>query len=379
MTVRSRLVRTAELSVVAIAVLLLAGHFLGQPVLLGFVETGSMAPTLEPEDGYVSVPSELTDVEEGDVVVFRAREIQGGGLTTHRVVGRTSEGYITKGDANAVTDQTAGEPPVPEHRIVAEVVRVDGHVVVIPGLGTAITTSRTAVAGGQRTLAALLGTGLLLGTGGLLSLIAVAAFAYLAVTEYRAEGDRDRQRSRARSRGLDPRLLVGGFTLLLLLGLWLPMALPAETDEMTIVSADFESERPTVVEGGGSQTRTQTLSNPGLVPTVVYLEPGDGVSVDDRTVVLPPRSEAEVSVTTTAPAETGAYTRYLTTHRYIAVLPPDVLVALHRAHPWLPIGTALAMVGVPFYLVGRRLVGTGRYRRRNRETSRQGGSWGLLD
>jgi len=68
-------------------------QLLGQPILLGYVATGSMEPTMDAGDGFVSVPSAVTgDVEEGDVVVYQARELHDGGLTTHRVVGETEEG-----------------------------------------------------------------------------------------------------------------------------------------------------------------------------------------------------------------------------------------------------------------------------------------------
>lgn len=154
------------------------------------------------------------------------------------------------------------------------------------------------------------------------------------------------------------------------------MALPAGTTETTMVSASFESGQPNVVEDGGAETRTQTVSNPGLVPTVVYLEPGQGVTVGDRLVTLPPRSETEVAVTIRVPEETGSYARFLTTHRYVAVLPPSVLVRLQRIHPWLPVGTTSGTVVVPFYAVGCRLVGNGRFRRRDRETSHpRGDDW----
>ncbi len=72
---------------------LIVGQLLGQPVLLGFVETGSMEPTIETGDGFVAVPSDLTgDPEPGDVVVFDAEELEGGGLTTHRIVEETEQG-----------------------------------------------------------------------------------------------------------------------------------------------------------------------------------------------------------------------------------------------------------------------------------------------
>jgi len=77
--------------VFAVVVLaLIAGSLLGQPVLFSFVTTESMSPTIQAGDGFVVIPSVLVDdVGEGDVVVFDAQEIEGGGLTTHRIVGET--------------------------------------------------------------------------------------------------------------------------------------------------------------------------------------------------------------------------------------------------------------------------------------------------
>ena len=55
-------------------ILLLVGQLLGQPILLGYVATGSMEPTMDAGDGFIAIPSAVTgDVQEGDVVVFQAR------------------------------------------------------------------------------------------------------------------------------------------------------------------------------------------------------------------------------------------------------------------------------------------------------------------
>ncbi|MYL68635.1 signal peptidase I [Halorubrum distributum] len=90
----------AILAVLAV-IALVVGQLTGQPVLLGYVTSGSISPTLEAGDGFVAVPATMSDdIELGDVIVFDAIELQGGGLTTHRVVGIIDEGYITRGDNN---------------------------------------------------------------------------------------------------------------------------------------------------------------------------------------------------------------------------------------------------------------------------------------
>jgi len=44
-----------------------------------------------------------------------------------------------------------------------------------------------------------------------------------------------------------------------------------------------------------------------------------------------------------------------------------VIQTLYAVHPWAPIVVIDAMIGLPFYLLGVRLVGTGRIRDRSRE------------
>lgn len=377
----ARVARALEVAAVVVVLLLLVGQLLGQPVLLGFVRTGSMAPALAPNDGFVAVPSAVAGPPEpGDVVVYHAEEIQDGGLTTHRVVGQTERGYITKGDANAITDQASGEPPVRRSQVVAKVLQVSGVVVAIPALGAATAVIRNAVTNAQTTVAAALGADVLTGTTGLLYLVAIGAVGAAAVDSRLNDGkqQRTRERSRDRSALSDPRLLVGACALVLLVGLLLPMVVPAGTEQVEIISSQSASERPDVIQVGGSSTVTWRIGNPGLLPTVVYLEPGTGVGLGREVVILPPRSSAEVAVTLHAPETTGAYRRSITTHRYVAILPQPVIDALYRVHPWAPVVSVLGAVVGPFYFIGVWLVGTRRLRSRrtrDRPTGRLGTIW----
>jgi signal peptidase len=57
MAIRRTLVRSGELLAVVVVLALVVGQFLGQPVLLAFVETASMSPTMEPGDARAKVGS----------------------------------------------------------------------------------------------------------------------------------------------------------------------------------------------------------------------------------------------------------------------------------------------------------------------------------
>jgi len=358
-------------TIFVIVLMLVAGQLIGQPVGLSYVETDSMSPTIGSGDGFVAVPSQLDNsIQEGDVIVFQAEELHGGGLTTHRVVDQTDRGYVTRGDANPFTDQDGDEPPVQEPQVVAKALQINGEVVVIPHLGTLIEGIQSILELIQRQLASLLGTSSVLGAQGLGYLIFAVALVWYAVAEWRDRRTNHSDRTTARETGMNTRLVVGVFTALLVLGATAAMVGPAGPQEYGVVSAEFDSERPTVIPQGESNNVSYPVDNGGLLPVVSYLEPAsEGVDVQPRESAVGPRSVSNATVTLQAPPETGYYRQFVVEHRYLALLPTPVIRGLYTMHPWLPIIAIDAMIGVPFYLMGVRLVGTGRIRNRDRSDS----------
>lgn len=363
MGVRSAVGTLLGAALLVVVALLLVGQLMGQPVLLGYVSTGSMAPTLQPGDGFVAVPPAFAGpIEEGDVVTFDARELDGGGLTTHRVVGRTEEGFITKGDANPVTDQDGSEPPVSRSRVVAVAWQVGGDVVVIPNLGVLVTGIGDLITGAQRQLAAALGTRALLGTQGLAYLLFAVGVAGYAVTAVLGAGSRERVRGAVgRSTGM-----ANVWTVILVLALVLALVLTASMTltggERTfeVVSSQSDAAGIRVIPVGGTEELTYRIPNPGITPVAVYLEPAsEGVSIEPRRVRLAGGEEANVSVSISVPDRTGVYDRAFVEHRYIALLPADVMDALYAIHPWAPILAIDALVCGLFALVAVAIVGTG--------------------
>jgi signal peptidase len=373
MTPRRALWLSVEAAVVLVVASLVVGQVLGTPVLLGYVETGSMEPTLEPGDGFVAVPSAVSgDVEQGDVIVFRAEELQGGGLTTHRVVGETREGYVTQGDANPFPDQDGGEPPVKDGQIVAEALQVGGEVVVIPNLGTLVTGLRDGFAAVQRELAIASGSRSLLGTSGLAYILlgfSLLLYVYDLFTSRGEQRDYGRNHADGREDGISPALVVAVLAAMLVASATAAMVVPAGTQEFGVVSAEFTSENPTVIEQGTSSTLPYTVPNGGLLPIVTYIEPAsDGVAISPERVRIAGRSSATVEMTLSAPPETGYYRRFVVEHRYLAVLPASVLDTLYELHPWLPIVVIDAGLAGMTALVGVVLLGGRRVRVRKRES-----------
>lgn len=332
-----------------VAVLLL-GNALGQPILIGFVETESMSPTLEAGDGFVAIPSFVTgEPEIGDVVVFEAQEVQGGGLTTHRIVGETDEGYITKGDNNPFTDQDGGEPAVTEDKIVADVLQVGGKVVALPGLGGAVKGVRGAVL----SLLVVLGVGptesgtgiagpVLLGAGLILILI--------SFLDERRASSRNRHRSTAADR-IDARLFLVIMLIVVLGPANAAMLGPAQTHE--IAGAE-----DTDVPESGELTADVTARNDGLVAMLVVLESADGKATVGENELELPSGEGRTVKVVPQPGTEGPYS--VSEHRYFLLLPSSVLVKLHHVNPYFALGVINLLLGVGVVGLVVGLVGTGR-------------------
>jgi len=353
------------LVVVIVVGSLLAGQVLGQPVLLGFVETGSMAPTLEPGDGFVAIPMSVAGpVEEGDVITFNAETLHGGGLTTHRVVGETEGGYITKGDANPVTDQAGQEPPVQREQIVAKSLKVGDTVVVIPQLGLLVTSVNNILSAIQRQLAVLLGTRSVLGTQGLAYILLAFGVGSYLLSELLSSGRRPQKRdTRRQTRVFDARLAIVGLTFVLIAVLTLSMTVPSGPQTFDVVSSQSDSPGPTVIEAGESENLTFVVPSNGMMPTVVFLEPGsNGVNVTPSQLNLGSGERKNATVTLHVPPETGSYQRTVIEHRYPAVLPPGTIADLYAVHPWLPIIVINLMMTIGFAGLATAIVGWGAIR-----------------
>ena len=374
--IRWGILRATQTVLVVCVLALFAGALLGQPILLSFVETGSMEPTIDTGDGFIAIPSALTgEPEVGDVVVFEAEEIEGGGLTTHRIVGAEERGYITQGDANLGTDQEAGEPVVQDAQIVATAVSVGGTTVTIPHLGTAVMALGDGLDSLQHWLALTLGLDVFLGAGGLAALVLV-----LSVVLYAIETVRERRQRSYESRvgrdedfPIDAHHLCIALALLVAISAGAAMVVPGGAHSYDVVSAEFDSDRPLVIEQGTTETVSYDVINGGLVPIVSYLEPGsEGVGVDAERFEVGPRDDVATTVSLTAPDDTGYYPMYVTEHRYLHVLPGSVIDTLHDVHPWVPILTIVSLAGSLTYLLGRLAMRGGDVRtvRREKRTAR---------
>lgn len=103
---------------------------------VGFIASQSMTPLLQAGDIIFFQPAKVGDIRIGEIIAFQATpetEI------VHRVVKKIVLPYttylVTQGDANDVTDQSVGYPPVNQERLLGRILCVDGLPLKIPFLG----------------------------------------------------------------------------------------------------------------------------------------------------------------------------------------------------------------------------------------------------
>lgn len=283
--------------VLSLAVLLVAPA--GSPVSLGYVTSDSMEPTISEDDGYLLVPAD--PVRPGDVVTFESPD--GDGYVTHRVVAETAAGYVTRGDANPSTDQSAGAPPVREGEVVGEVLTVGGSPVVVPGLGTAVELARS----NPLPVVALLGLVAVAGTGG-------------------SRRGHDRDRGLPRDRDL--------FVAFLAVGLVVGTAVVVDGGRVhgnEYVATETPSGGPDTVTVGTNRTETLRINRTASPLTRVFVD-ARGMTVTNVT-----RNATAVTVRTrlSAPDRIGPFSARLGVYRYPAVLPAGLTRWLIGVHPAL--------------------------------------------
>jgi len=340
-----------------IIIFIVLSQVFGFPAPIAFVETGSMAGTIDPGEGFIGIPTPLAgEPSVGDVVTYRAQVIQGGGLTTHRIVDITEAGYETQGDANSFTDQDDGEPYVTDPQIELVALQFNGEVVTIPGVATAARTG----SGALSTIVALIGVeetpgadiGVILGIAGLL--VVGAAYTYDLFTD---SVTRELRRSTRRWDIIDSRLILIALLIALSLPILSVMTVPSGTTDITITSAEFESPNdPTLIEAGGTSRTTSDVEAGPFIPRTIVLEPRtEGVQFVDPVLQVAPGRTAETTIILSAPVEIGSYVRARSEHHYISILPSGMIVTLHDIHPFAAMltitGVLLSPIAMLFYLI----------------------------
>lgn len=299
------------LAVLALAILVIAQPSL--PVQPAYATSDSMSPAIERGDVYIIIAS--GNIEPGDIITYYSPK--DGDHTTHRVIDRTDNGFLTKGDNNPSTDQAAGYDPVTQDAIVGKVLEVGGEPLTLGGLSSPIKLIES----------------------NRLILIGFAAIVLLGPELWQLASGRERQPDRDIVRMSDVfRPLFMG---MLVLGTLL-VYLGASSHELLWV-ASTQVTAAHVVPVGEAVTRTVQVKTFTPPMTTLIVE-AEGITVVDQAV-----KGSTIELETRIPAidSTGPFRSHVHVYPYPATLPEGLIKQLHNVH------SVLAILGTvfPVYLV----------------------------
>lgn len=290
------------------------------PVWITSPVSDSMVPTIT-QDEAVVVTSKTPEV--GDVILFQTESANRDVL--HRIVNVTDDGsFITKGDANEITDQAEGMEPVAPRDVQGVVVTVnDDTYISIPVIGALLTNPAV-----------------------IFSLWAVImAIGFLPSITATVSSNRGRIQEMRFTSSVSRRTII---VLALVVMVVIPIAVmhTSKTENVVIVSSQGiepgESGKTTVAVGE-SINRTISFSGGGLI---AMTQTGHVTSGELERIAVksgPLESSTDIVLRNPPRDEPGGQRATLKVYTYPATLPNSVLVQLADIHPLV---AAIASSGV---------------------------------
>ncbi|NHN43319.1 hypothetical protein G9C85_17005 [Halorubellus sp. JP-L1] len=293
--------RGAVLAVMAFGVVLTLGAIAPgiAPVVIATPDSGSMVPTAQTHSLVVVLDTEPT---VGDVALFETPTRDQAVL--HRLVDRTADGdaFLTQGDANAATDQAAGDPPVSPEQVYGTVPTILGQPLVIPYAGLVLTNPAFAFG-----VWALLGASLLYTTTGGQAVRETVASVPLRV-----------------------HVVVLAVALLVVIPA-VSVAAPASATAEILTTTTATDENPAIVQPGDVGERTIEVSSPAIWGLQTVAEADGDLSI--RSVEATGDGTRTVTVVNEPADGPRVHRGTITVYSFPATLPKPVLAALVDVHP----------------------------------------------
>lgn len=314
---------------VALAFLLtsVVGFIFDRPIIVSYVTSDSMTPTLNRGDLFLINPFSKGKV--GDIVVFSMN----GQWTVHRIYAETSEGYITKGDNNIATDQQDGRiDAVKKKDIIGTVVTVFDKPVRVPYVGTYIQDLSKSVKNLYIAIIVIvLGSVLLTGS-----------------REKRRKKKKKVIRVKYRTVYTVVSAVMIAMILLSVVATWGTIGFNyastlagGQKEGWYIPNTEFD--RPIILE------------NKALYPMYYILSPkGDRIAIDETDFMLMKSEKEKVNVHVKVPAETRIYYEQIDVYTYPPLLPTDLIKRMWVVSPYLPLfafGLEIAFALTVIYFV----------------------------
>ncbi len=301
------------LTLLAVVFLLVSvtGFILDRPVLISYVTSDSMTPTLNKGDLFLINP--FSKGKTGDIIVFKMN----GHWTVHRIYAETSEGYITKGDNNVATDQQGGRSDaIRKEDVVGTVVTISDKPIKIPYVGMYIQEFSKS-------------------TKNLYIAIVVIVLGSILLTAGGKDRVRKRKKRVVKVKYKTLYTIVSAVTIAIILisivATWGTVGFNyastlagGQKEGWYLPNTEFD--RPIVIE------------NKAFYPMYYILSPkGDRIALDKTDFMLMRNEKESINVHVKVPANTKIYYEQIDVYTYPPLLPTDLIKRLWNLNPYLPL------------------------------------------
>lgn len=282
---------------------------LDAPLLLAYIKSDSMSPTLNKND-LVFINIFDRNFNEGDIVVFNSN----GDWICHRIVREVEGGYITKGDRNIATDQFGGKEIVTRERIVGKILSISGDPINIP-LGVEFEKVENTFAKNKLLL-----------------------FFFLSFAGLLLIGKGERKKRCKKYLRISAKTLFAISSLLILTMFSLANVVAFEKRTISYGTTSAGGLREDWVLPGEVFSRQIEFENRGAYPYYYRISPDSAnLKFEGEGFILYPGERRVIEIEIHAPEDTSLHTEKLSVAKYIPLLPIEVIDALSSAHPYLPI------------------------------------------
>lgn len=285
-----------------------ASLILNAPLLIAYIKSDSMSPTLQKND-LVFINVFDRNFNEEDIIVFNSY----GKWICHRIVKISAEGFITKGDANIATDQFSGKPAVLESEVIGKIVSINGDPVNIQ-LGSSIGNAES-----------------FFGQNKFLVFFILAAGGFLLLSR----GEKRRRKNKYLRIKTSTIFMVSSLLIIAVFSLANVMAF--EKREISYGTTSAGGLREEWVLPGEKFSRQIEFRNGGSYPYYYIVSSGSpNLRLESQDFILYPGESQILEAQISAPEDTNLHTERIYAAKYIPLLPAEVIRAL-SFFPYLPI------------------------------------------
>ncbi|ADB57850.1 signal peptidase I [Archaeoglobus profundus] len=286
------------------------GFILDRPILLSYVTSDSMTPTLNKGDIFLINP--LSKGKPGDIAVFKMN----GHWTVHRIYAETSDGFITKGDNNVATDQQGGRNGVVKKEdVVGTVITVFGTPLKVPYVGSYLQDFSKS-------------------TKNLYIAILVIVLGSILLTSGR-EGARKRKKRVLKLKYKTLYTIISTITMAVFL---ISIVATWGTIGFNYASTLAGGQKEGWYLPNTEFDRPLTLKSKTIYPMLYILSPrGERITIDKSQCILMGKEKESLIVHVKVPSDTKIYYEQIDVYSYPLMLPPATIKSMWNFSPYLPL------------------------------------------